>query len=39
MKGALQTTNTFLTSDVNKLKKIVTAKVEKLINRKISKTV
>ena len=39
MKGALQITSKFQTSDIDKLKKIVTTKVEKLINRKVSKTV
>ncbi len=39
MKDTIHTTNTFHTSDVDKIKKIVTAKVEKLVKRKISKSV
>ncbi len=39
MKDTLHTNNTFRTTDIEKLKKIVTAKVEKLVNRKISKSV
>jgi hypothetical protein len=39
MKDMIHTTNSFRTADIDKLKMIVTAKVEKLINRKISKSV
>ena len=39
MKDVIYTTNSFRTTDIDKLKMIVTAKVEKLINRKISKSV
>ena len=39
MKDMIHTTNSFRTTDIDKLKMIVTAKVEKLINRKISKSV
>ena len=39
MKDTIHTTHSFRTTDIDKLKMIVTAKVEKLINRKISKSV
>ena len=39
MKDTIHTTHFFRTTDIDKLKMIVTAKVEKLINRKIRKSV
>lgn len=39
MKDMIHTTNSFRTTDIDKLKMIVTAKVEKIVNRKISKSV
>jgi hypothetical protein len=39
MKDMIHTTNSFRTTDIDKLKVIVTAKVEKIVNRKISKSV
>ncbi len=39
MKDTIYTIHSFRTTDINKLKMIVTAKVEKIVNRKISKSV
>lgn len=39
MKDTIHTTNSFRTTDIDKLKMIVTAKIEKIVNRKISKSV
>ena len=39
MKDMIHTTNSFRTTDIDKLKVIVTAKVEKIVNRRISKSV
>lgn len=39
MKDTIHTTHSFRTTDIDKLKMIVTAKVEKLINRKIRNSV
>lgn len=39
MKDTIHTTHSFRTTDIDKLKMIVTAKVEKLINRQIRKSV